>query len=224
MTRRVRPLHQGADGRPIAGPLDEVAFPVAGHRAGGHVGRALGNRRHIGELAPSIGPSRPRPARLARLTQRRQQFAPQGAAWQHIQARIDGLCRELFPHVVRIRAFEAPGNLFGRAALGQVGPAHTATARDPGVCGSAVADRLGRPPASVPCRRDTGGPASLLRADSRLRVLGARPNTVGHRPQRMAVGQAQTQGLTFFGTQVCIASRSHGNTVAHQGLQCCTWS
>ena len=59
-----RPLHQGADGRPIAGPFDEVAFPVAGHRAGGHLGGALGNGRHVGDLAASIGPSRPRPARL----------------------------------------------------------------------------------------------------------------------------------------------------------------
>ena len=133
-TRRIRPvhpgqndqargpLHQGADGRAIAGPLDEVAFPVARHGAGGHVGGALGNRRHVGDLATSIRPPRPRPARLARLTQRRQQFAPQGAAWQHIQAHIDGLGRELFAHVVRIRAFETPGNLLGRAALGQLRP------------------------------------------------------------------------------------------------------
>jgi len=117
-----RPLHQGADGRAIAGPLDEVAFPVARHGAGGHLGGALGNRRHVGNLAAAIRPSRPRPARLARLTQRGQQFAPQGAAWQHIQRRIDGLGREVSPHVVRIRASEAPGNLFGRAALSQVYP------------------------------------------------------------------------------------------------------
>jgi hypothetical protein len=38
---------------------------------------------------------------------------PQGAPWQHIEAHIDGLGRELFPHVVRIRAPEAPRNLFG---------------------------------------------------------------------------------------------------------------
>ena len=48
-TRRIRPLHPGqhdqarrpldqrANGRAIAGPFDEVAFPVAGHRAGGHL-------------------------------------------------------------------------------------------------------------------------------------------------------------------------------------------
>ena len=110
-----RPLHQGPDGRPIAGPLDQVAFPVARHRAGGHLGGALGNRRHVGNLAASVCPSRPRPTRLARLTECGQQFAPQGSAGQHIQAHTDGLGRKLFPHVVRIRALEPPSNLLGRA-------------------------------------------------------------------------------------------------------------
>ena len=48
-TRRIRPvhsgqddqacgpLHQGSDGRAIAGSLDEIAFPVARHRAGGQL-------------------------------------------------------------------------------------------------------------------------------------------------------------------------------------------
>ena len=35
------PLHQGADGRPIASAFDASAFPVARHGAGGHVGGAL---------------------------------------------------------------------------------------------------------------------------------------------------------------------------------------
>jgi hypothetical protein len=52
-----RPFHQGADGRAIASPLDEVAFPVAGHRAGGHFGRTLGNGRHMGNLAAPIDPA-----------------------------------------------------------------------------------------------------------------------------------------------------------------------
>ena len=116
------PLHQGADGRAIVGPLHEVAVPVAGHRAGGHLGGTFGNRRHVGELAPSIRPSRPRPARLAGLPQRGQQLAPQCAAGQHIEPHLDRLGRELFPHVVRIRALKASGHLLGRAALGQLRP------------------------------------------------------------------------------------------------------
>ena len=85
------PLDQGPDGRAIASPLKQIAFPVAGHRAGGHLGGTRGERRHIGDLPASSGPSRPRATRLACLPQRRQQFAAQGTAGQHIQRRIDGL-------------------------------------------------------------------------------------------------------------------------------------
>jgi hypothetical protein len=31
------------------------------------------------------------------------------------------------------------------------------------------------------------------------------------------VGQAQAQGLTFFGAQVSVGFCSHGNTIAHRG-------
>ena len=212
-----RPLHPGADGRAIAGPLDEVAFPVAGHRAGGPLGGALGNRRHIGDLAASIRPSRPRPTRLARLTQRRQQFAPQGSAGQHIEPHLDRLGRELFPHVVRIRALETSGTLLGRAALGPLRP-HVLP--QPGIQEFAGSPWLTGSGGRLDLRR-TGAIGAAPRAvASRLAAHGAggasqhpRP-----RPERMAVGQAQAQGLTFFRTHVCVGSRSHDNTVAHQGL------
>lgn len=60
------------------------------YRPSGHLGGTLGNRRHIGELAPAINASRARPARFARLTQRRQELTPQGATGQDIQPDIDG--------------------------------------------------------------------------------------------------------------------------------------
>ena len=91
-----------------------------GHRAGGHLGGALDQRCHMGALAASVCSSRPRPTRLARLTERRQPLAPEGSVGQHIEPRIEGLGRELFPHVVRIRVSEASGNLFRRAALSQL--------------------------------------------------------------------------------------------------------
>ncbi len=40
--------------RPIARPFDEVAFPVAGHRTGGHLDGTLGNRRDVGDLAVAV--------------------------------------------------------------------------------------------------------------------------------------------------------------------------
>ena len=42
------PFHQGANGRPRAGSLDEVTFPVAWHGAGGHLGGALGKGVMLG--------------------------------------------------------------------------------------------------------------------------------------------------------------------------------
>ena len=175
MTRRVVRSTRVPTAEPLRAPLMRSPSQWPGTVRVRHVGGALGNRRHIGDLAASIDPSRPRPTRLARLTQRRQQFAPQGAAGQHIQARIDGLGRELFPHVVRIRASEAPGNLFGRAALEPAVSGHTATARDPGVCAVAVADGLGRSPGCVPCRPDRVGPASCCGPTRGSRCWGLAP-------------------------------------------------
>lgn len=200
-----RSLHQGADGRAIASALDQVALPVAGNRAGGHVGGALGNRRHVGEVAPSIGPPRPRPARLARLTQRGQQFAPQGSPWQHIQRRIDGLCREVFAHVVRILASEASSNLFGRAALSQVCPD---VLPQPGVQKFARSPWLTSPGGCQRVRRAGTIGSAPYRVAGRLAAHGARGSSQhpGHHPQRMAMGQAQAQSLTVFRTHVSIGS------------------
>jgi len=39
----------------------------------------------------------------------------------------------------------------------------------------------------------------------------------GEGTEGAAMGQPQAEGLTFFGTQVSVRSRSHGNTIAHQG-------
>jgi len=89
-------------------------------------------RRRDRSLAPEAGGH-------WRLTQRRQQFAAQCTAGQHIERRIDGLGGKLIDHVVRIHALEASCNLLGQA------------------------------------------------------------------------------GFTFFSTHVAIESRSHGNTLAHQG-------
>jgi hypothetical protein len=195
-------------------PLDQVALPVTGHRAGGHLGGTLRDGRHIGNLATAIGSSRPRAPRLARLPQRGQQLTAQGAAGQHIQARIDGLGRELVPHVVRIRASEASGDLLWRAALSQMAP-HVLPEpriqefpRAQWVTGSGGRLDLRRTGAlgTASC----GVPGHLA-----AHVAGGTSQYPRHRSERMAVGQAQTQGLTFVSTQVCVALFWHGNTVAH---------
>ena len=76
------PLHQGADGRPITGVLEQVALPVTGHRAGIHLSGTRGDRRHLGNLASAISAACPRAPRLACLLQRGQQLTAQSSAGQ----------------------------------------------------------------------------------------------------------------------------------------------
>ena len=86
-----RPLHQGVDGRTIAGALDQVALPVARHGMGGHIGGTFRDRRPSGNLAASISSPCLRPTRFACLSQRGQQFTAQGAPGQSIERAHLGL-------------------------------------------------------------------------------------------------------------------------------------
>ena len=209
-----RPLHQRADSRAITGSLDEIAFPVTRHGAGNRFSRELGNRRHIGKLAPSIRSPRPRPPRFACLTQGGQQCAPQRAAGQHIEPRIDRLGREVLAHVVRIRALKPPSNLLRRAALPQMcldilpQPRLHQFARPPRLTGSGGGLRLSGAGTIGTVPRRVAGVFAAHGA-------GRSAQDPRHRSERMAVGQAQTQGFTVFSTQVCVAVFSHDNTVAH---------
>jgi len=80
---------------------------------------------------------------------------------------------------------------------------HTATARYPRVYAVAAADRHDQSPTCVPCRPDTVGLSSRY-GPPRDHSAGRTPQHQRHGPYRMAVGQAQTHGLTFFGTQVSV--------------------
>ena len=109
---------------------------------------------------------------------------------------------------------EAAGNLFGREAPSQVCPDGLP---QPGVQEYVLTPWLtvpGPPPGCTPYRHDTVSPLPRWGPTQHRR----------HRPQRMAVGQSQAHGLTFFDTHVRIACLGPGNTVADQGLTCCTWS
>ena len=123
----------------------------------------------------------------------------------------------------RIRASEASGNLFGRAALAQVcpdilpQPRIKEFPRSPWVMGSG--DRL-----ALRCTGAIGTASEGVPGQLAAHGAGGSAQDRGHQPQRIAAGQPQTHGFTFFGTHVSIGSRVHGNTLARQGLQCCTWS
>jgi hypothetical protein len=115
---RIRPLHPCQEDQavvrstkvptadPLRVPLIRSPSQWPGSVRVATLAVALGHGRHVGDRAPSIRPPRPRPARLARLTQRRQQFAAQGFARQHIPRHRDGLGRERFcmsPGYARLR-------------------------------------------------------------------------------------------------------------------------
>ncbi len=63
------PLHETADRRAIASPLDQITFPVTGNGASRHFRRTPGHACHVGDLAASIRPSGPRAACFACLPQ-----------------------------------------------------------------------------------------------------------------------------------------------------------
>lgn len=65
-----RPLHEAPDSRVIENTLDQFAFPVVGHGAGGDLCEALSKSCLVGNLASAIDPSRTQPAGLAGLPQR----------------------------------------------------------------------------------------------------------------------------------------------------------
>lgn len=148
------------------------------------------------------------------LPQRGQQFTAQGSAWQHIQAHIDGLRRDVLSHVVRTRASEASGNLLGRAARRQMRPHILSQPRVEEFPRAPWVSGFGRPLGSSPYTRDRDGPVWCSGPTRGSRCWGHVP-IPRHRSERMAMGQAQAHGFTFFGTHVSIGSCSHGNTVAH---------
>lgn len=137
-----RPFHQCADSRAIASVLEQVGFPVARHPSGCHLGGSFGDRRHVEDLAPSIGPPRARSSRLARLTRCRQQFIPQRTTGYYIQARRDGLGRQLFLRVVMNTRVEAVRQSAQANTPQPDTFACPATATDRGVSVVAVGDGL----------------------------------------------------------------------------------
>ena len=215
-TRRIRPVHsgqddqssrpfyQGANGRPVESAFEQGAFPVARHRPRGHLGGPRGDRRHIGNLAPSIRSPRPRATCLACLSQRRHQLTAQRTTGQHIQTGIDGFSRQVFAHVVRIRVSEASSNLLGRAALPQMcldvlpQPRVQKFARSPWVMSSG-----GR----VALRR-TGaiGTVFVGGVPGYLTTHGARSSSqeAGKGTEGVLSGQPEAHSLTFFGTQMSV--------------------
>jgi hypothetical protein len=98
---------------------EQVAFPVAGHRAVGDLGRARPDRHRVHDL-PAVLPGacrRPRPPQGPLRPQVSQQLLLEHAARLDEQAPVDGLVRHLHPLVLRERVAEPASDLFRRPVL-----------------------------------------------------------------------------------------------------------
>jgi hypothetical protein len=107
-------LNEHAHGRLVAGPLDEVTFPVAGHHPVFHFRRAHVDAHHVGNLSAPVGASCARQARAVAVTQAGDQLAAQLTAWLRIDRRIDGLVRDVQGWIVGPHALERTRDLLGR--------------------------------------------------------------------------------------------------------------
>ena len=113
---------------------------------------------------------------------------------QHRQAHRDDLSRQVVAPVVRIRAGEPPGHLFGRAPLGQMRPHRRPQPRDPRVCAIAAADRLDRggPAWCGGPTRGSGcwGPVSTPSPSSGANDRGSGPDSRSHGLPHSSVGSS----------------------------------
>lgn len=111
-------FHQRPERRRVRMANQQVALPMAGHRAIGHLGWPFVNAHDVLDGAR-------REANLAGTTravtpsQIAGEFTFKRPAGQHIQIRVDGFVRDAHSEIVRIPLEQAVGNLFRRPALSQ---------------------------------------------------------------------------------------------------------
>ena len=87
-------LDQRAHGRAVHGALDEVALPVAGHDARGHLGRAQADVGHVGQAALAGSTPGARQPGLVALAQQAHQLDAQRVARHGVDAAVDRLARD----------------------------------------------------------------------------------------------------------------------------------
>jgi len=85
------PLDQGSDRGLIHGPLDQIAFPVAGHDTSGDLRRSQRDGGHIGQARLALSPSGARKPRLVALTKQLDEFGSQRAARHGVDGAVNSL-------------------------------------------------------------------------------------------------------------------------------------
>ncbi len=220
------PFDQSADGRRIAGALDQIALPVTWNDALIDLRRAQMDAGHIGDRAPAIVASGARPATLARLTKTCNQLGAQRSAWHSVERGVDGFVADLKARLIRVHPLQYACDLFGRMTFPKKSfdmppqrPIHSqarrASCRARQSIGSllrkrcAIAARHHRPPTLLG-RHGWIAPtiAFQLTADRTRRAM----QTAGNCPQSASLLKTQLNHRSLFTTQVFVV-RSHRNTL-----------
>lgn len=196
-------FHQRPERRRVRLADQQVALPMAGHRAIGHLGRPFVNAHDVLDGAR-------RAADLAGTTtavtasQIAGEFAFQRPAGQPLHIRVDGFVREAHREIVRIPLAQAVGNLFRRPALSeqrQHGPAAPAMDRElaglPGTMGPPVGAVMGW---DSPIGDGTGAVPSKFPRHRARRAL----QRLSRGPQAIPGSQHSTECFTFHKSQASV--------------------
>ena len=196
-------FHQRAERRRVRMANQQVALPMAGHRAIRHLGRPLvdahkvlnGPRREA-ELAGT--------ARAVPSAQIAGEFALQRSAGQHIQIGVDGFVRDAHSEIIRIPLEQAVGNLVRRPALSeqrQHGAAKSAMDRElagfPWTMGPPVGALMGW---DRPIGDGTGAVPSKFPRDRTRRAL----QRLRRGPQAIPGSQQTTEFFSFHESQTLV--------------------
>ncbi len=132
------PLDEGPQRRGVAAAHQQVALPVSGHRAIGHLRGTLLDTDHVRDETAAIMTGSATLAVLPSVTQRTEQLPLEFAARQDVEVRVDRLMGHPHRRIVRILDGQPLGNLLRRPALNQARVHVPAQAR--------VAGQLAGPP------------------------------------------------------------------------------
>ena len=107
-------FRQCSEGGAIMRPHDQIAFPVPGNRAIGHLDGSLMNTDHVGNLPAGLRTPHARLASRALPPQVVGQFRLERSLCLHVQVRVDRLVGDGHQRLSRKRAPNHAGDLLGR--------------------------------------------------------------------------------------------------------------
>ena len=115
-----RALDQGADGRTVSRPHDEVALPMTRHRPVSDLGRALRDHHLVGEISPALGTgASPGPTLGPPAAQAFDQLTARATSALDEERLVDRLVAHPHHRIVGMLETQPVGDLLGRPQLGE---------------------------------------------------------------------------------------------------------